>query len=81
MQENPEKNSSHLKKKEVCDIRGTLKSFKVGDSELILFSESQTTRDTFATRYRKLKKEGHLEGSFRFLDLHSPAGTVITRVS
>ena len=71
---------THLKKRIKTDVLGTLKSFKVGESELILYDNSQTDTCTFSSRYQTLKREGAITGVFRFHRSEEPRGTIITRL-
>ena len=70
---------THLKKVEKTEILATLKSFSVGESEFITFSDSQVDTITFRVRYSQLRKQGLLTGEFSFFDSQSPVGTLIFR--
>lgn len=71
--------TNHLKKRTTVDILSTLKAFKPHESELILYSDSQTTTATFSSRYQTLKKQGVLNATFTFLNSENPKGTIIVR--
>lgn len=73
---------THLKKTLRTDILGTLRSFSVGESEHIPFSESQTDTNTWRSRYNSLRTQGLVEKEcrMRFLDTTRPAGTFIVRI-
>lgn len=68
-----------LKKRDVTDIRGTLRNFHVGDTEMILESESHVDTKTWSTRCGQLRKQGLLQGVYSFVNCENPAGTVIIR--
>ena len=74
---------THLKKVEKTEILSTLKSFLVGDSEFIPFSESRVDYFTWRARYAQLKKSGNLNSTFRFSRSREgeTVGTWILRVS
>lgn len=74
---------THLKKVEKTEILLTLKSFSVGESEFIPFSESRVETFTWRARTAQLIKEGNLRGNFRFIrsrDGETP-GTLIMRTA
>lgn len=58
---------THLKKVEKTEIFDTLRSFLVGESEFIPFSESRVDYFTWRARCAQLVKQGTLNGSFRFI--------------
>lgn len=62
------------------NIYATLKQFQAGQSKFISFDVSRTTTSCFSSRYQTLKREGLLEGKFKFSNVSKPAGTVITRI-
>ena len=73
--------TSHLKKIERTDILSTLRSFEVGESEFIPFSESQVETNTWRARYDILRRTGVIDGKFV---IHAskngmPTGTLIMR--
>lgn len=72
---------THLKKRETIDILSTLRSFKPLESELILFSDSQTETNTFSARYQQLRAQGVINGSFSFHRSNNPKGTIIVRTT
>lgn len=74
---------THLKKVEKTEILATLKSFNVGDSERIPFSESRVDTDTWRARCGELKRKGHLSGRYKFIrhDIENSKGTLIMRVA
>lgn len=72
---------THLKKREVTDIFGTLQNFKPLESELILFKDSKTETTTFRVRYNQLKAQGLIDGTFSFHRSTNPEGTTIVRTS
>lgn len=74
------------------DIRSTLITFKPGESKFIPYLDvvdengnvteqgSKTYTRVWDARYRFLKKEGLLEGTYKFRTVHNPDGTVICRI-
>lgn len=70
---------THLKKREIVDIFGTLKNFNPLESELILFEDSKTETTTFRVRYNQLKAQGLIDGTFSFHHSANPKGTTIVR--
>lgn len=73
--------TNHLKKRITVDILSTLRSFKPHESELILYSDSQTSTATFSARYQALRKQGVLSSTFSFMNSENPKGTLIVRKS
>ncbi|MBE6319650.1 MAG: hypothetical protein E7075_01665 [Bacteroidales bacterium] len=71
---------THLKTRVQTDIHATLKGFKVGEAEFILFADSQTDTGTFSSRYQTLKREGAITGEFQFHRCNNPRGTTIVRI-
>jgi hypothetical protein len=72
---------THLKKVEKTSILKTLKSFELGESELIMFSDSQTDTNTWRARYGKLVRDGNLgDRRFKILSHNDPLGTIILRI-
>lgn len=72
--------ATHLKFVSKTNILATLKSFQVGESEIIPFSESKVDTTTFRSRYAVLRNNGNLQGEFRFLSSKDPVGTLIIRI-
>lgn len=71
---------TRLKTTVKTDILSTLKSFEVGDSEFIKYSDSGTDVRTFSSRCYTLKRDGLLDGEFHFFRVQNPRGVVIVRV-
>ena len=74
---------SHLKKVQKTDILQTLRSFLVGESEFIPFSDSQTDVNTWRARYGILHRTGVIDGVFKFYSSQpgTTVGTLIIRVA
>lgn len=70
---------TRLKKIEKTNIFATLNSFKAGDSEFIPYEKSKVETRTWDVRCRVLRKQGTLEGKYRFIKQENPRGTLIYR--